>query len=314
MRPIPLFAATICIAFAQGGCDNPPPCNSKSAEPVHFILTFDDGPFPADIADKEAATPEELLSPLRTILDTLSRRRVQAVFYTAGPGPDAAAQLTDKFGDGIVAIHQSGHVLGYHAFAHFTYIWANPLLPPGISEPIMDADLDRLVGLIDTSLAPRSMSQGEMFSPIFRQPYGGVAMCSFEGEKIASRRGWAYHGYHIDGGDWLTNADADPAIRDRLGLQDEASSVAYVKSCLRAGAAKNQGCGAVDVLFHVNSFTARNLDIWIDELDAIVGAPLASSFVNSQSPKFEVPDAYLHNSDGFIDMQTEGNLQGIARP
>jgi hypothetical protein len=249
------------------------------------------------------------MAPLQSILTTLENRGGHAVFYIAGPGSDqAAGELGTLFADGLTAIHQGGHILGYHAFVHDRNIWANPLLPGGILEPIMNNDLDRLVKLIDDSTVSRSVNRAGLFSPIFRQPYGGLGLFAYEGANVAAQRGLVYHGYHIDSGDWLSNADADPKVRSRFGGDSEDTAVEFVRSRLRAGVAANQGCGSIDVLFHVNSFTAAHLNLWIDELTAARGQ--ISSSGSAQGPDFSVPDTYMRDTDTYVDTGTGADLLG----
>ena len=56
---------------------------------AEWILTFDDGPLPADVSDADGLTEEQFLAPLTQILHHLRHYGPQplpAVFYLRGPG------------------------------------------------------------------------------------------------------------------------------------------------------------------------------------------------------------------------------------
>ena len=95
------------------------------------VVTFDDGPLSADIANPESvADPETLLDPLGRILDTLKRRSVRGVFFVESPDHSQAPdRLRDTYVQGMLAIRQDGHVIGYHCYHHSWNIWVEPMAP-----------------------------------------------------------------------------------------------------------------------------------------------------------------------------------------
>lgn len=291
------------LALPSGCGSDPPNCPQAGSGPADVVLTFDDGPFAADIADKEHTDPEVLLSPLNEILSILAQRNVRAVFYISGPGTDeAASKLSEPFARGVLAIHQAGHVLAYHAFAHDRGIWADPLLPPGIAESMMKTDMDRLEGFIDDSLRPSGLTGKDLFQPVFRQPYGGIGFLAFEGVSMARARGWIYHGFRIDTGDWLVNADADPQLRAALSAETDQKLTDFVGARLKDGTAANTNCGQADVLLHVNGSTAKHLNSWIEELSVLISKPAGRTGI------MDVPQSYLQESDSFVDSAVDAAL------
>ena len=259
-----------------------------------IVLSFDDGPVSADIAFPETlAETGVLLEPIERILDVLAQREIQAMFYIEGPGsPEAARALHDVFGEGLLAIHEAGHILGYHAFDHNPRIWFWPIGPREEIHARMNTDLDRLEAFLDDVLPSVGVLRQDVFTGVFRQPFGGGGILSrLDALMVVSERGWTYHGYMINSIDWTDDADADAWLVDRLPVQTEADHVELVLQRLRAGADENRDRSIVDVLLHVNSFTATHLDEWIDEL--------ASAFARTtgRAVRFAVPDCYLANND-----------------
>ncbi len=103
----------------------PVPCDEADGEMTTVVVTFDDGPLRADVNDPaDTPTKAELLTPLRSILATLEEREMQAVFYVAGPGDSRDSDtLQAIFGQGLIEMHEAGHVLGYQwsgPFGHET--------------------------------------------------------------------------------------------------------------------------------------------------------------------------------------------------
>ena len=309
-RPAPggcfgrMFAALLAVtlAGALGGCPLQQPQRGES-EPQSIVLTFDDGPLPADVADPAALNSEELLAPLHAILAVLERRGLRAVFYVKGPGTDAAAAaLSDVYAQALATLHGAGHVLGYHAFDHDPRIWIDPCNPPWRALTLMDRDLDRLTAFLDGVLPRAGLSRATTFTPLFRQPYGGAGLFEPEGEAVAAARGWVYHGFRLDSFDWIVNADADPRVVARLPVETEEQRVALVLRQLRAGVARTAREQFVDVLFHVNGLTARHLDEWIDALSE------ASARDPRGPARIEVPDRYLTDSDPIVDLSLIADL------
>ena len=275
-------------------------CPGQATGRIDLVLTFDDGPLPADRLFTRDDRSEDVLAPLNEILSVLNRRQARAVFFVAvhvaEPVDDeVVTQRADIFAQGLRAIHESGHVLGYHAFNHDAGIWANPILIPPLAEAQMSADLDHLQQFIDDSLVPVGLSRQALFTPVFRQPFGGDGFFTDEGAQTAEQRAWCYRGYHIDSGDWTVNLNADPAVVGRLPVATPDAHQAFVLGRLRDGAAVNQTQGVVDVLMHVNSFTADRLDLWIDFLLDELGKQDRGEVV------MDVPDCYVTQSDSYID-------------
>jgi peptidoglycan/xylan/chitin deacetylase (PgdA/CDA1 family) len=292
--------------LAGCGFNWPAPLPAKSSCPnqalgqTYLVLTFDDGPFPADRQFTSDERSEDVLAPLNEILAVLDRHEARAVFFAAvhvaePVDNDVVAQRADIFAQGLEAIHKSRHVLGYHAFNHDPSIWANPLLIPPVAEVQMNADLDRLQQFIDDSLSRVGLSQGALFAPVFRQPFGGFSFVTDEGVRTAQQRGWAYRGFHIDSGDETANFHFDSTALDRLSATTPDARHAFVRGRLRDGVAANQTQGVIDVLFHVNSFTAAHLDEWIGLLLGELGQQGRGNIVLS------APDCYATQSDTYID-------------
>jgi peptidoglycan/xylan/chitin deacetylase (PgdA/CDA1 family) len=257
-------------------------------------LTFDDGPLAADVlpADRSAAA-EELLDPLFQILDVLERRGLEAVFYVVAPGDD---RLTASWTEGLLAIHSAGGTLGYHAFDHDALFWFDPLLSRPAARARVLADYRQLRAFVDQALAPAGITQQELFSPVFRMPYGDGLNSWLDGPIIARQLGWTCHGYAIDSMDWTLNADVPAAIANRLLAAAGGDPVALVNERLGRGARAFASYEAVDVLMHVNSLTAAHLDEWIDTLTAA----LQSEGV--ESVDFSVSPEYLADSQPAADL------------
>jgi peptidoglycan/xylan/chitin deacetylase (PgdA/CDA1 family) len=229
------------LAVSAGcGWPWPCPCPGGGTETVSVVLTFDDGPLPADVSTEVRADGgEELLDPLKIILEVLQRRGVQAVFFVAGPGPSGETDvLQATWARGIAAMRAAGHVLGYHAFDHDAEVWAAPLRPPAIALSMISADLDELERTIDQALGPLDLAGTDVFSPLFRQPFGGALFSSHEGWRTAHERGWTYHAYAIDSADWIVNADVGSALRDQVVFCAGGDVSQVVIDQLAAGLAK----------------------------------------------------------------------------
>jgi peptidoglycan/xylan/chitin deacetylase (PgdA/CDA1 family) len=249
-----------------------------------------------------AAGGDELLRPLRAILDTLEARGARGVFYFTGPGnrPDARAFLPIHR-DAITEIHHGGHVLGYHAYAHEPLNWMQFVGQDERIESRIRADLARLEAYLDEVLIGAGLARERVFSPLFRQPYGGAGVSAGSGACIAREFGWTTHGFLIDAGDWVVNADAT-VLAPPAPFTDDASRVDFVKERLRAGAARQAGRATVDVLMHVNHLTAAHLDEWIDTLDE------AFAQTTGFAPGFNVPSDYLETENLILDESALGAI------
>jgi peptidoglycan/xylan/chitin deacetylase (PgdA/CDA1 family) len=283
-------------AFLLHACDSGVP-TPLPAE-VHVVLTFDDGPFAADVP-LQPDDPD--LAPLHQILDTLHERNIHAVFYTSvfasGMASDAAAvTLMPSFAAAVIAEHDAGHIVGYHAYDHSPAIWIDSNLTPPLAIALMSADIDRLISYSNDAVRRAGRDPESIFSAVYRQPFGGLeGIFAPEGLFAIAGTGWKYHGYCVDSFDWTDNvlAGAPEILSQPIATQEE--HVEYVLHRLRAGAAANADREFVDILLHVNQFTADHLDNWIDELaDAFAG--------QGRSPViFDVPEGYLTTNDLQVD-------------
>lgn len=280
--------------------DAPTNCTPPDPSQLHLVLTFDDGPFPADRRFTADDTPDTILASLDEILTVLERRQARAVFYIAvhvaePADDDIVIKRADVFARGIQSIHDSGHVLGYHAFDHAGQIWANPIPLRALSIARMVADLAKLQAYIDFAIAPTGLSRDELFAPIFRQPFGGDGLCASAGHSAALQMGWTIHGCHVDSGDWTKNLNSDPAVLRRLHVATPDDELKFVRAQLRNGLDAADQRDLLDVQFHVNSFTAAHLDEWIDTLQQEIANQ------SGAQPILDVPDCYLTHSDPYLD-------------
>lgn len=278
----------------------PTTCTPPDDPRIHLVLTFDDGPFPADLRFNADDSPDAILASLDQILAVLERRQARAVFYIAvhvaePADDDIVIRRADVFARGIQSIHDAGHVLGYHAFDHAGQIWANPIPLRALSVARMVADLAKLQAYIDFALAPTPLSRDNLFAPIFRQPFGGDGVCAGAGRAAALQMGWSIHGCRIDSGDWTENLNSDPAVLRRLHVATPDDELNFVRARLRNHLDAAGQRDILDVQFHVNSLTAANLDEWIDTLQQEIAAQ------SGAPPILDVPDCYLTHSDPYLD-------------
>jgi len=294
------WLVALLLIHSIGGCgfDVTAPCDNPSTDGVTVVLSFDDGPLPADLNEAEKLTGKEsLLDPLGEILEVLQRRGIQAVFYVEGPGSDQAAKvLADAFAHGVYQIYQSGHVLAYHCFSHDVDIWADPELPQDLAEKRMNEDLDRLDAFLDDVLARLDLLRTDVFADLFRQPYIGAGLRCPAGWEVAAERGLTYRAARIDSLDWVVNSDATAVISFDLSGATEQDLTHLVLNRLRAGVAINADRTLVDVMLHVNNFTAAHLDEWIDQLTADY-----ERFTDGPV-RFAVPQCYIDTDDEFFDL------------
>jgi peptidoglycan/xylan/chitin deacetylase (PgdA/CDA1 family) len=292
------FRLLLILVLPVLACDLPPQLRPPVTGEVHVVLTFDDGPFAAD-SQLQPDNPD--LGPLNQILETLHERNVRAVFYTSvfasGMASDAAAQtLMPAFADAVIAEHDAGHIVGYHAYDHSPSIWIDSDLTPPLAIALMSADIDRLISYSNDAVRRAGRDPETIFSGVYRQPFGGLeGIFAPEGLFAIASTGWKYHGYCIDSFDWTDNvlAGAPEILSQPVATPQE--HVEYVLHRLRDGAAANAGREHADILLHVNQFTADHLDLWIDEL--------ANSFaIQGRGPViFDVPSAYLTEVDTQVD-------------
>ncbi|HNO78542.1 MAG TPA: polysaccharide deacetylase family protein [Phycisphaerae bacterium] len=293
-----VWAAAWGVVLAiSGGCGTATDCHSETANRVTVVLTFDDGPLAADQSlDNASGASVELLDQLNAILDTLNRRGARAVFYIEGPGDDETGSAVQSlFADGLRSIHDQGHVLGYHAFNHDPAIWSQTLGPPFFGRTAMRSDLVQLTAYLDTTLEVVGANRLEWFTPVYRQPFGGSGISRSEAEAVAQELGWIYHGFVIDSVDWTDNLESDPTLTEGLPFETDTERVEFVRRRIRSGIFRNWDREVIDILFHVNAFTAANLDAWIDEIETAYSQKVDATI------ELEVPDCYLTTPDAQVD-------------
>ncbi len=292
-----LYVLSAILASILCGCGAAANCDNETPEQVAVVLTFDDGPLAADQSlEGASANSVELLQPLGEILATLDRRQVRAAFFVEGSGnAEIGEQVEGIFGDGLRMIHEGNHVLGYHAFDHDPAIWSQTFGPPLYGRVPIREDLDRLVDYIDLALESVDAEREDWFTPIFRQPFGGSGISRSEAQTVVQERGWVYHGFMIDSVDWTDNTESDPALADGLPFETEAERVEFVRRRIRSGIFRNWDREVIDVLLHVNAFTAANLDNWIDEIETAYSQKANATIL------FDVPECYITTPDARVD-------------
>jgi len=304
-------ALGVLTLLALPGCIGEPPPRDDTTPAPTIVLTFDDGPLPADLP-APPGNDDAALAPLRAVLAALAANDAEALFYIKGPGSAASAgEFATTFATALAEIHAAGHQLGYHAFDHADPVWRQPLWLPLATE-LMSADLERLEGFLDTSLAGADLSREDVFAPVFRQPFGGLTAGQMGAQLAAAQRGWTVHGYAVDSGDWIVNADAPAELVALLPAKTDAERVAYVRGRLRCATRRQAGRDVIDVLCHVNSFTAAHLPEFLQELRTAFagtnGPPLTSAGADKTPPTFAVPDSYLPHDDPAVDVSTIADL------
>jgi peptidoglycan/xylan/chitin deacetylase (PgdA/CDA1 family) len=286
------------------GCGfvSPPDPPQNDGPNLTIVLTFDDGPLPADVADfQQAADRSSLLVPLNQILSVLEQKGATGVFYLKGPGtPEAGEAVKDLFTEAIDSLHQANQVMGYHAFNHNKTLWGRSTLFSDQKTEDMKNDLRQLKAYINQAAAPLGWAAGDVLTPVFRQPYGGRIFGWTDGWKAAAQLGLTYHGYDIDSFDWTQNIDAGPDIQSHFPAHTEVDHVAFVKEQIRKRADKFANAASVDILLHVNSFTATHLAEWIDELQTDFER------VSGKTIIFAVPETYL------IEPQTREDMAALS--
>lgn len=293
-----LLSGGLCAGCVAAGCLPVAPCPDAAPNGgTTLVLTFDDGPLPADVARFDAPLDAAAaLAPLREILATLRRRQLPAVFFVQGPrATTAPRELLAVYSAALFEIHADGHRAGYHGFAPDPRVWIQPLTPPVFAAGVMSRDFDRLETYLDAALAPTGLSRDAVFAPLFRQPFGGAGVSRTAGVLAAAARGWTYRGFALDSTDWIVNADAPLAL---LAVEEltVAAAAARVAQRLAQAAGRLRDRPVVDVLFHVNHLTAAHLDEWIDALVS------AFAELDGQPPVFDVPACYLSESDAAVDL------------
>lgn len=253
------------------------------ARTANWILTFDDGPLPADKRNWNN-DEGELLAPLAGILQTLATfgpSPITAVFYLRGPQfpwIDLGLPVPSDaiFEAGLRMIVDAGHAAAVHCYSHNPDLWRR-IFP----------DKERLLADLDTAVEYFSQF-GSPLSPAVRAPYGGFgdSVDRWVG-KWAAQRGYAYHEWALDTADWLHHPDTFPQLfvdeprahRDYIHLQLAIHAPAKIGSAARQS----------DVLMHVSERTDQHLSDYLQKLVDI------SKFWGAR-PAFEVPAAYFNGA------------------
>lgn len=238
-----------------------------------WVLTFDDGPLPADFTTQDGRSDAEMLQPLADILAVLRSHLsapIPAVFFLRGPAyPWPTPPPSALMQSGLQMMERDGHFLGLHCYKHDPDMWWGwPLTANQIW-----ADLDACLPYF-AALTAQSLS-------CFRPPYGqgGLSALSWA---IENRR--RFHRWDVDSEDWLHHPDAGWL---RQFVDDAAAHRAYILSTLPNKLVFHAHWpGANDVLLHVSERTAAALP---DIIDCIC----ETTRRERHEPVFVVPPGYV---------------------
>jgi peptidoglycan/xylan/chitin deacetylase (PgdA/CDA1 family) len=237
-----------------------------------WILTFDDGPLPADITDLSAHPDGQALAPLKRIIEILGSHSdgpIPAVFFLRGPAfPWKPEPPRELFEQGVRMILDAGHFVGLHCHRHDPRLWWSWALRGSD----IRRDLDRCVEYF-TPMVGAAMT-------CFRPPYG-------QGGGAARR--WAdtnrirYHLMDVDTQDWLHHPDNRilPLFR-----RNPSRHLAHMMRIIPLNMYYHMGPAANDVLLHVSFRTA-------DHLTHIIECIVKTSESHGRRARFVVPPEYL---------------------
>ena len=238
---------------------------------AEWILTFDDGPLPADVVRAEGLSEDELLGPLRAILKALKEHPdgpMPAVFYLRGPAyPWNTPPPKSLFERGIAEILGAGHRLGIHCFKHDPTLWWG--------WAFRGAEIKEDLRLCREYFEPMS---GPL--TVFRPPYGQGGIPAFD---WAREHRIQYHRWDVDTKDWRHHPDA---LFGRWENDPGAHLIHILNSLPSEMWFHTMFSGANDILLHVSIRTARFLPQIID------GISKATRNLGRQ-PKYVVPDEYM---------------------
>lgn len=248
---------------------------------ANWIITFDDGPLPADKPTWDS-DERELLGPLQSILDTLAQFQpapITAVFYMRGPQfpwVDQGLPVPSNalLAEGMGRIVAAGHYAAVHCYSHNPDLWRT-LLP---DEGKVKGDLDQALALFSSFGHP--LTQG------LRVPYGAVtpAVETWANE-WAENNGFLYHEWALDSYDWLHHPDCLPP----LYVNDSPGHLDFCRLHLNLYAPWEMGPQSrqKDVLMHISARTALHLPALLDCLVRVSGTW-------GFQPRFDVPAAYVN--------------------
>ena len=252
----------------------------RRPSPAEWILTFDDGPLPADVTEYDANDPradDKLLRPLEQILETLRSRRagrIKAVFFLRGRGFPWKKRTpkpppVEVFEDGVAMIVADGHRLGLHCYSHDPKIWRVPFE----SRTAINEDLKTGRRFFEEECGAGTLTT-------FRPPYGGGGSSAM---KWAERKELVFHRWDIDPEDWLHHPDAGlfrrferQGARHRKHVVDRLHLGAFVHAIFP---------NPNDFLFHVSKRTAKHLDAFLSAIEN-------STRSVGRDSKWVVPDSY----------------------
>lgn len=255
------------------------------AKTANWIITFDDGPLPAD-QPTWTTNEDELLQPLKSILDTLAKFQSQpitAVFYMRGPQYPWAdlhmpAPTPSDFKNGMRLIIEAGHYAGLHCFSHNPDRWRT-LFP--VKQTILQ-DLSDGLNFFGQFGLPMTHAM--------RAPYGGFTPAIDKwAEKWCGSNGYLYHEWALDTYDWLHHPD-NPIP---LFVDDAQGHLDFCRTHLKIYAPWEMGPKSRerDVLMHVSKRTAANLP---EILECLVQVSEIWGF----RPRFEIPSKYVSKAGG----------------
>ncbi len=240
---------------------------------AEWILTFDDGPLAADVVDVSGMSPEQMLAPLRRMLDTLRDHPdgpIEAVFYLRGPDyPWPRHPPRAVFEQGVQWMLAEGHHVGLHAYRHDPDLWWNWI---SRADEIKQ-DLDQCNEYFKPMLSGGDLT-------VFRPPYlqGGIPAWAW-----AQENGVKYQLVDIDTKDWKHHQDATfPRWEnDPVGHRDHMLGTLPYRMWFHT-----LFPGANDFLFHVSERTADFLRELIDKISQ-------STRDLGHDPSYVVPPEYV---------------------
>ncbi|MGV8842847.1 MAG: polysaccharide deacetylase family protein [Pseudomonas sp.] len=235
---LPRWSLALLVALLSGCANRPPPLPLLGAEPIRFLLTFDDGPS----ASRKG-------NPTQSILDDLAHNPVQpgikALFFVqtratyAGGSPHGQALLRRQ--------QREGHLLGLHTA---TPGHANQrLLSPALLEQSLQdgvADLRAITGSAPTLLRPPFWNYNRRTFDAYQAHGLRILLTDLSAN---DGKTWGIHG----------------SLRRRSHLRNE---LARVREQIRAeGLPVVAGVIPVVVTFHdLNTYTAEHMQEYLQIL------------------------------------------------